>query len=244
MQHFESVYGGNNKVYIFWRWRRECVTDKLPKFSWRSGYGDVTCYRCDDVVQDYWAKIALPALDHAEKEVAFWENNQEGGAPFVYANVVDQLSVTASAMCLSIQSIWERQLRAYLLACIDRKDETLADRIQHASWDVIQALFTELRGVPMQAFLSYHDLNLLVQLGNVCRHGAGRTANALWRNYPGLWPGTTWPADTARAPPVDQMHVGRELLARMVCAIVSFWQMIGYFIRKALQSKTSHWCAR
>lgn len=211
--------------------------DKLPQFKWRSGYGDVTCHRYDDVVQDYWTNVALPALDHAEKEVAFWASNQEGGAPFVHANMVDQLSVTAAAMCLSIQSIWERQLRAYLLACIDRKDDKLANKIQHAAWDALQVLFIELRGVPMQAFLGYHDLNLLAQLGNVCRHGAGRAANTLWRNYPGLWPETTWPADSALAPPIDQIFIGRKLLARMVDAIVSFWQMIGYLYKEGITVK-------
>ncbi|WP_075793929.1 hypothetical protein [Massilia putida] len=211
--------------------------DKLPQFKWRSGYGDVICHRYDDVVQDYWTNVALPALDHAVKEVAFWASNQEGAAPFVHANMVDQLSVTAAAMCLSIQSIWERQLRAYLLACIDWKDDKLAKRIQHATWDALQALFTELRGVPMQAFLSYHDLNLLAQLGNVCRHGAGRTANALWRNHPSLWPGTTWPADSALAPPIEQICIGKELLARMVDAIASFWQMIGYLYKEGITVK-------
>jgi hypothetical protein len=98
---------------------------------------------CDAVVTAYWDKVALPALHHAETEVAFWANNNEGGAVFAHAEVVDQQLVTASAMCLSLQSIWERQLRAYLLSCAGWTDAKLTHQLQHAPWDALQGLFEE-----------------------------------------------------------------------------------------------------
>jgi hypothetical protein len=211
--------------------------DEIPQFKWRFGYGDVVAHRYDTVVKHYWDKVAVPALDLAETEVAYWATNEEGGSPFIHADMVNQLSVTASAMCLSVQSIWERQLRAYLLACIHWADEGLRTRIHKAHWDALQGLFLELRGVPVQALLSYPDLDLLAQLGNVCRHGAGRAANALWRKHPELWPEIAWPIDSIVAPPIEQLHLSRNLLARLVDAIASFWQMIVYLYNESLTIK-------
>lgn len=211
--------------------------DELPHFKWRNCYDDVICTRFDAVIMAYWDKVALPALHQAETEVVFWANNDEGGAVFAHAKVVDQQLVTASAICLSLQSIWERQLRAYLLSCTGRTDAKLTHQLQHAHWDVLQDLFHQLRGVPLGAFLSYRKLNLLAQLGNACRHGAGRAANALWRSHPELWPYSAWPADSAVAPPIDHMHISKDLLADFVNAIAGFWQMINYLYNESIETK-------
>jgi hypothetical protein len=96
---------------------------------------------------------------------------------------------------------------AYLLSCAGWTDAKLTHQLQHAPWDALQGLFEELRGVPLPAFLSYPDLDLLAQLGNACRHGAGRAASALWRSHPDLWPHSAWPADSAVAPPVEHMQM-------------------------------------
>jgi hypothetical protein len=166
-------------------------------------------------------------------------NNNEGGAVFAHAEVVDQQLVTASAMCLSLQSIWECQLRAYLLSCAGWTDAKLTHQLQHAPWDALQGLFEELGGVPLPAFLSYPDLDLLAQLGNACRHGAGRAASALWRSHPDLWPHSAWPADSAVAPPIEHMQISKDLLARFVSAIAGFWQVIGYLYNESINTKHS-----
>lgn len=214
--------------------------DELPTFKWRNCYGDVICNRFDAVAMTYWEKVALPALNHAEMEVDFWASKEdEGGAVFAHAEVVNQQLVTASAMCLSLQSIWERQLRAYLLSCAGWTDAKLTNQLQHAPWDALQNLFEQLRGVPLRAFLSYPDLDLLAQLGNTCRHGAGRAANALWRSHPELWPSSATPADSSVAPPVERMQISKELLARFVGAIAAFWQVIGYLYNESIETKHS-----
>jgi hypothetical protein len=74
---------------------RQCRMDERPHFKWRNCHGDVICSRFDAVVTAYWDKVALPALHHAETEAAFWANNNEGGAVFAHAEVVDQQLVTA-----------------------------------------------------------------------------------------------------------------------------------------------------
>jgi hypothetical protein len=211
--------------------------DTLPHFKWRNCYGDVICHRFDAVVMAYWDKVALPALHHAEAEVAFWANNDEGGAVFVHDDVVNQQRVTASAMCLSLQSIWERQLRHYLLSCAGWTDAKLTHRLQHAPWDALQDLFEQLRGVPLRAFLHHPDLDLLAQLGNACRHGAGKATNALWCSHPELWPHSAWPADSATVPPVEHMDISRDLLARFASAIAGFWQVIGYLYNESIDTK-------
>jgi hypothetical protein len=213
--------------------------DELPHFKWRNCFADVICARFDAIAVAYWEKVALPALHHAETEVAFWANNDEGGAVFVHSEVVDQQLVTASAMCLSLQSIWERQLRAYLLSCVGSTDTKLRHDLQHVDWGRLQILFHQLRGLPFRAFLSFPDLDLLAQLGNVCRHGEGRAANALWRSHPELWPSSARSANSDVPPPIEQMQISKELLARLVTAIAEFWQMVGYLYNESIDAK--HW---
>lgn len=212
---------------------------KLPNFKWRNCYGDVICARFDGVVRAYWEKVALPALQSAESEVQFWANSGNDADVFMYSDMLDQHLVTAAAMCLSLQSIWERQLRAYLLACAlePRLEAQLIRKLQHDQWDKLQIHFQRMRGVPLQAFLSFPDLDLLVQMGNVCRHGAGRAANQLWRTYPELWPYSGSHNQADMAPPVEHMHIGTPLLRRLAGAIEAFWQMIGYLYRESITRK-------
>ena len=216
-------------------------------FTWRNCYGDVIATRFDTTIRKYWDKIASPALKAAENEVAHWENSEEDSAVFVLSIVEDDLAITASAFCLSLQSIWERQLRAYLIEC-DRAANRHASNtteIRHAYWGSLQNIFHRVRGVPMTLFTSYHDLDLLSRLANVCRHGDGKTADALWKSHPALWPDHCtapvlgFPAPVS-APPASMIRVTRALLEQFVDAIECFWVMLDYLYLESLQNKVPH----
>lgn len=214
------------------------------QFMWNNCYGDVVATRYNVTIRDYWDKIASPALAAAEEEVERWKKNDDESAVFVVSIVEDDLAITASAFCLSLQSIWERQLRTYLVACARTTDQHTASitSINHAHWHLLQEIFERVRGVPMTLFTSYQNLDLLSKLGNVCRHGDGRTADALWRSHPMLWPyyctsSTTEVPIPLSAPSADMIQITRQLLVEFVAAIEGFWVMINYLYHESLQSK-------
>lgn len=227
------------------------TADGRAQFRWRNCYGDVIAYRYDLVVMDYWRKVAEPALRSAEEEVNHWASIDEGAACFVHANLVDQRAVTAAAMCLSLQSIWERQLRQYLLSCVGyaAAEAGLRAKIQRAPWDQLQTLFCQLRGVSMNAFLPYPDLDLLMSLGNVCRHGDGDSARKLWVSHPALWPDhcrTPLPDLLAleagvvkmvepSAPSATQINITTSMLERFAASIADFWSMVEYLYNESVQ---------
>lgn len=227
------------------------AADGRAQFRWRNCYGDVIASRYDLVVMDYWRKVVEPALRSAEEEVKHWARIDEGGACFVHANLVDQRAVTAAAMCLSLQSIWERQLRQYLLSCVGyaAAEAGLRAKIQCVPWDQLQALFCTARGVSMSAFLPYPHLDLLMLLGNVCRHGDGGSARKLWASHPELWPDscrTPLPDLIAleagvvkmvepSAPSASQINITTSMLERFATSIADFWTMVEYLYNESVQ---------
>lgn len=207
------------------------------QFAWRNGRGEHECTRFDRVMQDYWAHVAAPALASAEQEAQRWLDASDAdlSALFIHAEKVDQHLVTAFGMALSLQSIWERQLRRYLVACAGQ-DPALVHKIQMAPWLQLQEHFAQLRGVPLQAFITFAELDLLSVLGNVCRHGNGKSADGLWRAHPDLWPYSEGQGN-GPTPAVEHMHIPTRLLARLADGVVQFWSFIDYLYTENLQSK-------
>ncbi|MRW83747.1 hypothetical protein GJ698_06520 [Pseudoduganella sp. FT26W] len=235
------------------------AADGRVQFQWRNCFGDVTATRFGLVIKEYWSKVARPALISAEAEVEHWASSDEGGACFVHSDRLDQRAITAAAMCLSIQSIWERQLRQYLVTCVCRDDRQaeMQGQIHHAHWKNkkaekkrpdLQELFRDLRGVPMSAFLSFPQIDLLAELGNACRHGDGKAVTGLWQRHPELWPAycreSLLALDGTRtertvAPPFADMNIEPAMLEGFVDSIADFWEMVQYLYHESLTSK--HW---
>jgi hypothetical protein len=113
-----------------------------------------------------------PALSAAKHEVETWlaATASDISAVFVHSDMEIQYQVTAMGLCLSLQAMWERQLRRYLGAYVVT-DPIRSKEIHMDHWIKLQTHFEDLRGVPLSAFLWYPDLDLLSRLGNVCRHG-------------------------------------------------------------------------
>lgn len=219
------------------------------QFQWRHCYGDIVMHRFDQIVLAYWDKVAKPALISAGNEVEYWAKSDIDGAPFIHSDMLDQSNVTATAMCLSLQSIWERQLRSYLINCARSisPGATKEKEIQDAYWDKLQRLFSELRGVPMTAFLSFPDLDLLALLGNVCRHGDGKSATKLWKHHPELWPerfSTPLPphlappgsgANPKVTPSATAINISTEMLHKFTISIADFWVMVKYLYHESIK---------
>jgi hypothetical protein len=150
------------------------------------------------------------------------------------------------AFCLSIQSMWEQQLRACLKRCAQEltTDSSQIARVLTARWEDLDGIFKSLRGIGLRDFLKYAELDLLHLVGNVCRHGDGASLEKLSKSHPELWPPPVSPPviiDDSHFPPappsVDTLNIPRALLSRFVGAIVSFWEETEYIYNENIERK-------
>lgn len=191
-------------------------------------------------VRAFLNDVVHPALAAIDADIERWATTQEGGWMFAVADGEALLQATIQAFCLSIQSLWERQLRNWISACIVPGPQSGRQRrtARGGTLAELSDLLLELRGIPLTTFPSYADLDLLQQVGNACRHGDGRSAIALFRSHQGLWPNWTsdpfpWPDDNPPVgppppPSFEQAVLPRELLDRFAAAIVGFWEDVEY----------------
>lgn len=187
---------------------------------WKPGWADAYAARNDSIAKDFLAMVvrpALMALNQKHQEYATSDDPVLYG--FAAMDQIDLISKTASAFCLSIQAMWERQLRAYLTNCVGAVpiDNIDPHRLESAQWgERMDTLFHDVRGVHLQSFDSYEMLTVLHLLANVCRHGGGRSSRELFTKYPQLYSEGT---STGAA----GLEVSEELLAAFIDAIVLFW---------------------
>jgi hypothetical protein len=134
-------------------------------------------------IESYFQDVIMPALATLDTKIEELENSDWPGAVFAKADMEEVRLETMRAFGLSIQSIWERQLRSYLLGCAKdlRPGEPFATKIEKANWKELQKLFRGLRGIGLDAFPSFSVLDALQHLGNACRHGDGDSAAELAR---------------------------------------------------------------
>ncbi|WP_175761484.1 hypothetical protein [Burkholderia anthina] len=159
------------------------------------------------------------------------------------------LQATVQAFCLSIQSLWERQLRNWLNSCIVPAPQSMRQRrtARDGSLSELSGLLLELRGIALTAFPSYADLDLLQRVGNACRHGDGRSAIALFRSNQELWPNWSsapfpWsddnpPVGPPPPPSFERALLPRELLDRFATAITGFWEDVEYIRLHSIETK-------
>jgi len=158
--------------------------------------------------------------------------------------MMEVLREAKMAFALSIQSIWERQIRAYLFGCARelRPGSPLADKAGTSNWKELLGLFRELRGIKLESFPSFEALDLLHHFGNACRHGDGNSAIQLSRRCRDLWSATPpLPLELPAAPPivpsVATMDIPIERLRSFVDAIALFWIDIEYIYKESIEKK-------
>jgi hypothetical protein len=76
------------------------------------------------------------------------------------------LRAATMAFCLSIQSIWERQIRSYLVACV-RELGGSASKLKAAMMGEWEKSFENLRRVKPSTFGCYPELHTMEELANV-----------------------------------------------------------------------------
>lgn len=209
--------------------------DTLLQFSWQNVSADRTTSLHVGALQLYWAQVVQPAVLVLTAKSDQWRTSE---------NLVDIIELedyelayryTMQGFALAIQSMWERQLRNYLVACADEQPSlgVASKALRNARWPDLQALFHRLRGIALSAFPSYDDLDLLQVIGNACRHGDGGSAKALFKRCPeirdeGLRPSASlWrPEERLQPsqPEFERVTIPALLLEQLVLSVIWFWE--------------------
>ncbi|MBB3358812.1 MULTISPECIES: hypothetical protein [unclassified Novosphingobium] len=216
----------------------------MKPFRWKNCFADVQASKHDMTIESYFQDVIVPALATLEAKIDELENSDWPGAVFAKADMEEVRLETMRAFGLSIQSIWERQLRSYLLGCSKdlRPGEPSATKIEKANWKELQKLFRGLRGIGLDAFPSFEVLDALQHLGNACRHGDGDSATELARRYPDFWPiippmPPGFGASLPSPPRVAQMRIPLQRLHEFVAAIARFWRDAEYIYNESIERK-------
>jgi hypothetical protein len=223
----------------------------MTPFRWANCYADIGTGKHGLTIRDYFAEVIVPSLRRIEERIDTLGRSEDAGDVFAQRDMEDMLQETKLAFCLSLQSIWERQLRTYLQGCA-RELEPGADlntRIANARWDGLQKLFRRLRGIDLERFPSFERLDFLHHLGNACRHGEGASLAELGRRAPHFWspvPPLPEPFDPAPEIPrsLTLMNVPEQDMRGLVEAVAQFWEDTGYIYNESLRSKDPYLVAR
>jgi len=216
-------------------------------FRWKNCFADVVSSSYGKTAQSFLDDVASPALATLDAQIAKLQASEDELDAFVASDVQDLRRATTMAFCLSIQSLWELQIRAYLKGCArELKKDELAKRTLKARWDELDDIFRTLRGIALKDFKEHPDLDFLQLLGNACRHGDGPSLEKLSSAHPELWPQFNTPQlppidDFWSFPPaqptIDNIEIPVELLSRFVRAIVSFWEEAEYIYEESIERK-------
>ncbi len=215
----------------------------MAQFRWQNCYADVAASQHDKTIRSYLDEVIIPALSSLDRRIEELDQLEEPWAVFERGDVEDVLRETKMAFALAVQSIWERQLRAYLVGCAkELRPELPANSVERADWIGLRKLFEDLRGIGLNAFPSFEALDTLQLLGNACRHGDGLSAAELSRRCPDFWrPVPPMPFDglphEVNHRTVGTMEVSVERLRDFVEAIVEFWQDAEYIYNESIRSK-------
>lgn len=198
----------------------------------------------------YLDEVITPSLSALGSRINELGVSIAPGHEFAKNDMVVVLSEAKMAFALSVQSIWERQLRCYLRGCARELhlEDAVDASVEKADWEKLCKLFHKLRGIKLQDFPSYETLDTLQQLGNACRHGDGRSASVLWRRCPDLWPPVSPPLPlefeplppalpSLAPPPVSAMDISIEYLRGFVHAIAVFWRDTEYIYNESIVFK-------
>lgn len=219
----------------------------IDNHRWINCYSDVHTSGNGLRARAFLQDVVRPALQALDTEVEKWARSNDGGAPFAHADAQELVRTTTEAFCLAMHSLFERQIRRWLIGCVGSLGFT-SQRMataQGGNLNRLDGLLAEVRGIPLSAFYSFPDLKRLELLANACRHGDGNSAERLYEQHPELWP--DWAARpllmpgqsatiAATSPPsFDHIAVPRDWLDQFVDAIVWFWDDAEYVYLHTLQ---------
>lgn len=217
--------------------------DKTP-FRWRNCHADIGTWRHAQTLELLLSDVILPGLRSLETKIVALGESDDPGDIFFQSDVEEVLKETKLAYALAIQSIWERQFRGYVkgIAHDLRPDLKLERKLEKANWYALIRQFRSLRGIRLEAFPSFPELDILQHLGNACRHGDGDSARILAARCPDLWKiepplpeAFGGPVDIPRTVALIDLPVAR--LHEFVKAIARFWRDAGYIYNESIEGK-------
>ena len=219
----------------------------MTTFRWKNCFADVLASKHDFTIHSYLDDVIVPALVTLDEKIAELGASDWLGHEFAKVDMEAMKSEAMLAFGLSIQSIWERQLRSYLRGCANelRPGEPIAGKIDKANWQDLQKWFRRLRGINLDEFPSFPLLDTLQHLGNACRHGDGASAVELYRRRPDLWP-VVQPLPSCfggprvgLAPPplAGSIELPITALREFVLAIAAFWRDAEYIYNESIERK-------
>lgn len=89
----------------------------MTTFRWKNCFADVLTSKHDLTIHSYLDDVIVPALATLDAKISELGASDWPGHQFAQADMEAMKSEAILAFGLSIQSIWERQLRSYLRGC-------------------------------------------------------------------------------------------------------------------------------
>lgn len=223
----------------------------IESFTWDNLQADVYLGQHAEAVRLYMERVAIPALNAIEARRQELLLSPYPGAVFEQSDIDILRRSTIEAFILSVQSLWEKQLRTFLSACARelRHSDSYVRSLETSDWPGLAKRFRELRGLDMVAFDSFLDLDRLQLLGNACRHGNGKSARRLYECWPELWPHipATFPAavplaphataEQSSEPAFSEAVLSHAVLDRMSRAVIWFWDDHSYIYTNSIKRK-------
>lgn len=222
-------------------------------FTWKNCMADVYNYRYGAIAKDFLTLVVNPSLDALDAQVKHWQQSADPVSGFIISDLNELIYKTRMAFCLSIQSLWEQQIRTYLAGCQHElginpfpvSNRRAAKSVQAVYWgDELNTVFERLRNITLPSFASFESLDLLMLVGNVCRHGDGSSSARLWSIRPDLWPDYHDPDNEFliptlpdQVPPVQSLEIPREMLEDFVDKIFLFWEDTNYIYEESIERK-------
>lgn len=221
-------------------------------FRWKNCHADVASSGYGRMALSYVRDVIEPALRALDNEIAALNARPDDPAAVFGIGPVEELRrATLMGFCLSIQAMWENQIRGYLRGCAQElKVGPSAREIATANWSDLDVIFRSVRGVPLSAFNEYGNLTLLHLLGNVCRHGSGPSLIRLASTHTELWPEEQEDLGLELLPALpgpplepkrtaENLLISLDLIKTLAAAVDSFWRETEYIYDESIDRK--HW---
>lgn len=201
----------------------------MCSFIWKRCENDVYAMFRSRTVDAYVTNVMRPGIAALDKQIDDYGRSDEIWAPFAKADLEALRKETFKVFALALQSLWERQLRDYIVGCA--RMLKLAPSVSEMALGTqkykVEKAFLEARGIGLHHFPSYATLSILHLIGNICRHGNGKSVSILHGLRPDLWQTTDYhPVDLKPYPHVpnaDSLQIDPELLDEFAAAIKQFW---------------------
>jgi hypothetical protein len=219
-------------------------------FRWKNCHADVLSSGYGEMARSYVRDIVEPstaAMERRIEKLHSLSRNDDMAAAFSVGPAEELLRATMKGYCLSLQALWEKQIRGYLESCARelKFDHKAVQKSRTGTWEELDSLFEQIRGVPLSAFDEFAKLNILQLLGNVCRHGRGGSLERLGVKHPELWP---TPESLPSIPPPpgtppepmrteENLVISLDLLRSFAAAIDSFWRETEYIYNESITRK-------